>query len=318
MSADVIALGESLGLLVARQTGRLQHAREMHLGFGGAESNVAIGVARLGGRSAWIGRLGADEIGDLIMRELRAEGVEAHVARDAGAPTALMLKTRPHPGASRVTYYRAGQAGSRLRPEDVPADAVRAATVLHVTGISAGLGPSPRAAAHAAIDIAREAGTLVSFDVNHRSALWGDPAEAAAAYRELAARADIVFAGGDEAELLTGATDTDGQLDAVLALGARHAVVKLGEQGAAEADAGGARLAQPAYPVPVVDTVGAGDAFVAGWLHELTRGADAVRRLDTAAACGAVACTGPGDWEALPTPDELAALRAGGADPVRR
>lgn len=316
MSA-VVALGESLGLLVSREPGRIAHARDMRLGFGGAESNVAIGVARLGGSAAWIGRLGADEIGDLILRELRAEGVTAHAVRDTAAPTALMLKTRPQPGASHVTYYRKGQAGSRLSPDDLPADVIRGAAVLHVTGISAGLGAGPRAAAHAAIDIAREAGVVVSFDVNHRSALWQDPAEAAAAYRELAARADVVFAGSDEAEMLTGAAQTDAQLDGVLALGARHAVVKLGEQGAVEATAD-ARIARPAYTVPVIDTVGAGDAFVAGWLFELTRGAAAPRRLDTAAACGALACTGPGDWESLPTLAELAALRAGGGDPVRR
>ena len=317
MSAGVVAIGESLGLLVAREPGRLQHSREMRLGFGGAESNVAIGVARLGGRATWIGRLGADEIGDLILRELRAEGVSTHAVRDDAAPTALMLKTRPHPGASHVTYYRKGQSGSRLSPQDVPAGVVREAGVLHVTGISAGLGAEPLAAAYAAIDLAREAGAVVSFDVNHRSALWDDAAEAAAAYRELARRADVVFAGADEAEMLTGATDTDAQLDGILALGARHAVVKLGEHGAVEATAA-ERLTQPAYAVPVVDTVGAGDAFVAGWLFELGRGASAAERLDTAAACGALACTGPGDWESLPTLAELAALRDGGVDPVRR
>lgn len=78
------------------------------------------------------------------------------------------------------------------------------------------------------------------------------------------------------------------------------------------------RIARAAYTVPVVDTVGAGDAFVAGWLFELTRGAAAPQRLDTVAACGALACTGPGDWESLPTLAELVALRAGGGDPVRR
>lgn len=315
---DVLALGESLGLLVARDTGRLQHQRDMTLGFGGAESNVAIGVARLGGSAAWAGRLGADEVGDLIVRELRAEEVASFATRDDEAATALMLKARPRPGASRVTYYRAHQAGSRLRPDDVPREAIASARVLHLTGISAALGSGPAAAAHAAIDAARDAGALVSFDVNHRSALWSDQSDAAPAYRELATRADVLFAGNDEAELLTGATDPDDQLDALLALGARHAVVKLGARGAVSASADGSRAARDAYVVPVVDTVGAGDAFVAGWLTELVGGGSAEQRLDVAAACGALACAGPGDWESLPTRADIAALRSGAGDPVAR
>ncbi|WP_309067495.1 sugar kinase [Microbacterium sp.] len=315
---DVLALGESLGLLVAGRTGRLQQVRDMRLGFGGAESNVAIGVARLGGAAGWIGRIGADAVGELIARELRAESVETHAVVDGGAATALMLKERPHPGTSRITYYRQGQAGSRLQAEDVPADVVAAARVLHVTGISAGLGAGPLAAVHAAIDHAKAAGVLVSFDVNHRASLWSGPAAATEAYRGLAARADVVFAGDDEAHLVTGETDPERQLDALLGLGAAHAIVKLGERGATYASASGERARRDAVRVSVVDTVGAGDAFVAGWLYELTRGSDAGARLDTAVACGALACTAEGDWEAAPTPSDLAWLRSGGADPVSR
>ncbi len=315
---DVVTVGESLGLLVAERPGRLPHVRGMRLGFGGAESNVAIGVARLGGRAAWVGRLGADAIGDLIVRELRAEGVSVHATRDEEAATALMLKERPQPGSSRITYYRRGQAGSRLSAADVPSSVIGSARILHVTGISAGLGPGPLAAAHAAVDHAAAADTVVSFDVNHRAALWQDARDAIPAYRELAARADVVFAGDDEAELLTGESRPEGQLEALLALGAAHAVVKLGERGAMYAGASGERERRDAVRVSVVDTVGAGDAFVAGWLSELARGSDAAARLDTAVACGALACTVEGDWEAAPTPDDLARLRAGGADPVSR
>ncbi|GAA3670721.1 sugar kinase [Microbacterium marinilacus] len=315
---DVVVVGESLGLVTATRPGLLSHVRDMRLGFGGAESNVAIGVARLGGASGWIGRVGADAVGDLILRELRAESVEVHAARDEGAATALMLKERPQPGTSRISYYRRDQAGSRLTPDDVSAEVVARARVLHVTGISAGLGGGPLAAVHAAIDHASAAGALVSFDVNHRSRLWDDAAAAADAYRGLARRADIVFAGDDEAELLTGATEPEAQAEAILALGASHAVVKLGHRGALAASADGLRLRRDALRVPVVDTVGAGDAFVAGWLTELARGATAEQRLDTAIACGALACTAEGDWEAAPTRAAIGRLRAGDADPVSR
>ena len=114
---SVVALGESLGLLVASRIGRLELVPTMDLGFGGAESNVAIGLARLGAPATWMGRLGADALGRLIERQLRAEGVTVASTHDPEAPTALMLKERPSAGASAVTYYRAGSAGSRLAPE---------------------------------------------------------------------------------------------------------------------------------------------------------------------------------------------------------
>ncbi|MDN3310626.1 sugar kinase [Microbacterium oryzae] len=316
-TVDVLAIGESLGLVVPESTGRLAHARGARVGFGGAESNVAIGVARLGGAAAWTGRVGADGLGELIVREIRAEGVQVHAVVDAEAATALMIKERPRPGSSRVTYYRSVQAGSRLVPSDIAPGLVERARIVHVTGISAGLGESPLSAVHEAVERARAAGVLVSFDVNHRSALWRDGRDARAAYRALAARADVVFAGDDEAELLTGERGARAQLDAIRALGPRCAVVKRGSAGAI-ADEDGEIVERDALRVDVVDTVGAGDAFVAGWLAETAVGATLNTRIDTAVACGAAACTGAGDWEASPTRADLSALAAPSGDPVQR
>ena len=119
-SLDVLTIGETMGLVVPERIGRLVHSKTASIGFGGAEGNVAIGVARLGGRSGWVGRVGNDGFGDLIRREMRAEGVETFAAIDEAKPTSLMIKERPTPGTSRVTYYRVGQAGSLLAPSDVP------------------------------------------------------------------------------------------------------------------------------------------------------------------------------------------------------
>src|SRR4051794_16118334 len=108
MSTDVLTIGESLGLTVASGIGAPMRGDELRLTFGGAESNVAIGVARLGGGAAWVGRLGSDSLGDLIVRELRSEGVEVFAARDDEVPTSLMMKSRPRPGATSVAFYRHG------------------------------------------------------------------------------------------------------------------------------------------------------------------------------------------------------------------
>lgn len=316
--ADVVVVGESLGLLVGEQTGRLSRGDRMRLTFGGAESNVAIGVSRLGASAAWIGRLGADAVGAMIARELRAEGVAVHAATDFAAATALMLKERVRPATSRISYYRRAQAGSRLTPADIPAGVVSSAKVLHVTGISVALGDGPRDAAVHAVDLARESGTLVSFDVNHRATLVDDLEQTRRGYLALAERTDLLFAGSDEAELLTGESQPERQLDALLALGARQAVVKLGADGAIAATVDGDRLRRSAFPVSVVDTVGAGDAFVAGWLASMVDGGDLEARLDTAIRCGALACLTEGDWEAAPTRVDLAALDASHVDPVSR
>ena len=312
---SVVALGESLGLLVASRIGRLELVPTMDLGFGGAESNVAIGVARLGVPATWMGRLGDDALGRLIGRQLRAEGVSVAATCDPEAPTALMLKERPAAGSSAVSYYRAGSAGSRLAPEHLDLDLIRDARILHITGITAALGAGPRAALDAAIDAARDSGTIISFDVNHRSRLW-DHSTAARAYREIAARADVVFAGDDESELLTGEKEPAAQALAITGMGPKQAIVKLGAEGA-YALCDGDAVQQPAFTVHAVDTVGAGDAFVAGYLAELISGAPLTDRLRTAAACGAIACTAPGDWEAAPDRAAIARL-LGDGDPVQR
>ena len=241
------------------------------------------------------------------MSRIRAEGVDVSgVVRDPEAPTSLMFKERRTAELVRVTYYRRNGPGSRLEPGDLDPAQVAAAGVLHLTGITPALGPSARATVDHAVELARSAGVPVSFDLNYRSALW-PPERAAAVCRELAGRADIVFASDDEAELLGLEGDPPDLARGLAALAGGHAVVKLGERGAVAAVDGQAYAVEP-VPVRAVDPVGAGDAFVAGYLAETLAGRPVPERLATAAACGAFAVTVPGDWEGLPSRDELAAL----------
>ncbi len=303
----LVTIGETMASLLAPGVGPLRHQPHLHLHVGGAESNVAISVVRLGGQATWVGRVGDDELGDLVLAQLRGEGVDVqHAVRDDGAPTGLMIKSRRTSTVGRVTYYRRGSAGSRLSPADIPVDAVRAAGALHVTGITPALSPGARAATFAAVEEARGAGVPVSLDVNHRAALWTAD-EAGPVLAELAARADVLFAGEDEAGLLGAAGDPEAVVRALAELGPPVAVLKRGARGAL-AVVDGALVHVPAHPVVAVDPVGAGDAFVGGYLAELLLGADAEARLATAAACGAFAVTVPGDWEGLPTRRDLQLL----------
>ena len=307
----LVTLGETLGLVTAAP-GPLAQAATASLGVGGAESNVAIGVRRLGGEATWVGRLGADSFGARVRRELLAEGLHVLAVTDPHAPTALMVKERRTAEAGRVWYYRAGSAGSRLAPQDVPAELVRGADVLHLTGITAGLSASALATVRHALAAAVEAGVPVSFDVNHRAAVWS-AADPGPVYAELAAASAVVFAGPEEARLLTGAPVEDPHrlLDLVAEQTGGDVVLKLGADGCL-ARVDDELIEVAAVPVPVVDTVGAGDAFVAGYLADLMLGRPARERLATAARAGAVACTSSGDWEGLPTRVELATLLSDG------
>lgn len=310
----VVTIGETMGLLRSTTIGSLEHGSDLALSIGGAESNVAIGVTRLGGRATWMGRVGDDSIGRRVLRELRAEQVGIHATVDHGARTGIMLKEVPLAGSSRVLYYRSGSAGSRLSPDDLDREVIANGAVLHVTGITSALSHSAAAAVDAAIDVATRSGVAVSFDVNHRASLWSDESFRAA-YRQIARQADIIFAGAEEAALLVGAAEPETLARRLADLGPAQAILKLGPGGCL-AHIEGELLSVPARPVTPVDTVGAGDAFVAGYLSALIAGARPLDRLTLATTCGAFACLGPGDWESLPRIADLGTLDAG--DPVIR
>lgn len=314
-----VTIGESMGLVHATDIGSLAHLSTLALSVGGAEGNVAIGLARLGAAVVWLGRVGSDGLGQRVARELRAENVVTRAIVDPGAPTGLMLKEHPSAGSTIVHYYRAGSAGSRLSPADLDDIDIAGAGLLHLTGITPALSESAQATVHAAIDRATRAGVPVSFDVNHRSRLWADRATAARAYREIIARCTVVFAGEDEAALVLGENETlptATRLARGLArLGPSEVVIKRGAAGCL-ALVDNAIAERDAIPVTVVDTVGAGDAFVAGYLAERLAGLPLADRLDTAVRAGAFACTHPGDWEGFAFRSQLTELDGG--DPVLR
>lgn len=302
-----------MALFCSREIGSLAHVSAAAIGIGGAESNVAIGLSRLGVRVSWVGRVGADSLGERVLRELRAEGVLVRGILDPDAATGLMIKENRTRDSSRVTYYRRDSAGSRLHPNDLSGVDIEGADLLHVTGITPALSTTARDTVFAALDRAKAAGVPISFDVNHRPSLWGDRSPVAD-YRAIAKAATLVLAGEDEARLIVG--DTATPLAAAIAeLGPTHAIVKRGANGAA-ARIDGVDYVQDAIQIVPVDTVGAGDAFVAGYLAEYLTGAPAQTRLLTAVTAGAFVCLTPGDWEGFPSRADFGLLTA--TEPVTR
>lgn len=303
---DVFTFGETM---VALRGGPLRQGGTMKVSVEGAESNVAIGLARLGHSVHWAGAVGEDEAGELVLRTLRNEGVGVSGASldDGGAPTGLML-AEPRPPALGRVRSRAGSAGSRLKACSVErAFTAARPKVLHLTGITPALSRSARSAATVALRLAAEHSALVCLDVNFRAGLW-DGEEAAAVLREWAPSVDVLIASDGELPLCLppgGPADPAGQARELTALGVGEVVVKLGAAGATAYAEDGSAVHAPARAVDAVGAVGAGDAFVAGYLSGLLDGLTAAGRLDRAVTAGAFAVASPGDWEGAPTRAEL-------------
>jgi 2-dehydro-3-deoxygluconokinase len=320
---EVVTLGECLIAFVATTPGPLAEAATFERFVAGAEANVAVGLARLGHSVAFVGRVGADGFGEAIRRRLRGEGVDIReLTTDPDAPTGLMFRERRGLGPAQVVYVRRGSAGSRMTVPDVDRAAAGGlfdgARWLHLTGITPALSPEADAAATHAANLGRKAGLTVSLDLNLRRRLWSDEA-ATPVLRDLASRVDVLLGSPDELAVVSagsaghdpGTHDPAGLARAALALGPAVVVAKLGPDGALAigGDTPNETIVRPAVALPVVvDPVGAGDAFCAGFIAARLDGADLGAALEMANACGAAAAAALGDQAGLPDRAELAAI----------
>ncbi|MFX4293557.1 sugar kinase [Streptomyces bohaiensis] len=264
----VVCLGETMAVLTPSSAGPLHTSDALNLRTGGAESNVAASLAGLGHRSAWLGRVGDDPFGRRVLADLAARGVATDaVETDPDRPTGLYLK-EPVDGATRPHYYRAGSAASALGPGLPAPELLATAAVVHVTGITAALSDSCRRLLHTLLVERAVPGPLLTFDVNHRAALWrGSREPAAEVLLTLARAADLVLVGRDEAAALWGTEHPD-EIRALLAPAPRL-VVKDADVGATSYTPDGDSVFVAAPRVDVVEPVGAGDAFAAGYLAGL-------------------------------------------------
>ncbi|MGW7164394.1 sugar kinase [Streptomyces sp. NPDC054884] len=305
---DVAALGESMVALLPSRPGRLADVPSFDRGIGGAESNVACALAAAGHTARWVGRVGADGFGDHLVETVGSYGVDvSRVRRDPDRPTGVYFRTAGDRSgdAHEVAYYRAGSAASAMSVDTVGLDAVRAARVLHLTGITAALSAD---CLHLLRELTapRPGRPLVSFDVNHRPALWAD-GDASRILRELARGADLVFVGEDEAAEVWGLDGVHAVRDAIPE--PEVLVVKQGAHGATLFH-GNRVLHVPAPRVDVVAAVGAGDAFAAGFLSATLRGLPARDRLRHGHLTAAAALTVPGDLAVPPSRDHADRLAA--------
>lgn len=273
MKIDVLAIGETMAMVAPLLAESVENAQLFRVEAGGAESNVACQLAAAGRTAAWFGAVGDDALGRRVLRFLVDRGVDVSLAqRDPGAPTGLYVKD---PGAG-VSYYRRGSAAAGLDPASaghLPWDRIR---LVHLSAITLALSPNAQRLVMSVMAAAHSRGVQVSFDVNYRPALWPSSAEAGAATLTAARKADIVWAGLDEARMLWEIDDAGAVRELLPA--AKHLIIKDADIDATEFT-GDERVVVPTPRVDVVEAVGAGDAFAAGWLDAWFDGEPASGRL---------------------------------------
>jgi 2-dehydro-3-deoxygluconokinase len=293
---SVLTVGETMALLDPVADGPAVIGAEFRLRIGGAESNVAIGLARLGVGVTWISRLGRDRFGDVVLDAIAAEGVDVRLVLRCDGRTGLFAKIRAR-GRTQVAYWREGSAASRLSPGDVPDEALDSIRLVHLTGITMAISESGAALV---VDLARRAkqrGLTVTFDPNFRPALPDSPEAAAARQRAVLPYVDWYLCGEDERRLLWG--DEPVPVPCAVRVGARGALVE------------GEAVLPVRLVAEVVDEVGAGDAFAAGFIYGLLQGWAPQACAQAGNLLAGLTLGGTGDWELLPRLEDVAGdLRA--------
>ncbi|MCC2685266.1 MAG: PfkB protein [Paenibacillaceae bacterium] len=305
-SPEVVTFGETMGSLMPTSPKGVEYTPHMSLLFGGAESNVAIGLARMGVSVGWCGRLGRDPLGRMIFKRIRGEGVDVSRAElTAEAPTGLMIREVVS-GRSSVYYYRRNSAASAMKPEHLDEAYIGGARVLHVTGITPALSESCKETVLAAIRMAKKAGVKVCFDPNLRLKLWSIE-EARQVLLDLAGEADYFLPGWDELVLLYETEDYAEIIERLGRLAAVSIVKGRGETTLVVED--GWVTEVPFYKVDkIVDPVGAGDAFCAGFISGVVEGLSNVESARLGNLLGSLVIQYEGDWEGIPTRDEVDAI----------
>lgn len=303
---DVITLGESMVVLRPVDAIPVASAPLFTAGVAGAESNVAVGLSRLGHAVAFAGRVGDDAAGTRIRRTLRGEGIDvAGLRTDAAAPTGLLIRDCGSPRGISVDYHRHGSAGSRLQPSDLADVGIATARVLVVTGLTCGLSEEAAATVAAAIRIASDHDVTVVLDPNLRFRL-----QTPQVWRELVdpllQRCDVVLTSPDELATVIG-DDTPERLAGRLRdRGVGTVVLRAGSAVTHAFDADG-HTSVEVEPAAVVDPVGAGDAFTAGFVSGMLDDLSMTDRIRRAHQVARRCVQSPGDIEGLPTRAELLA-----------
>ncbi|GGK06335.1 2-dehydro-3-deoxygluconokinase [Lentibacillus kapialis] len=297
---DVITIGDAMIAFNPSKTGPMKFVPSFTKNIGGAELNVAIGCARLGLEAGWISRLGDDEFGKYIRNFARGEGIDtSQVDFEKGHPTSLNFKEIMEDGSVRTFYYREKSPTATMKPDELSEEYFKQAKILHITGIFPGVAEQNLELTRKAIELAKQYGLTVSFDPNIRLKLWSKE-EISEVSISFLPDVDILLAGVEEMEVIFGESDQEKIIEACAPYDIEHIVLKQGENGAVGYHNNQLVDAEAVLPTNVVDTVGAGDGFDAGYLYGYLNGWSLERSLNFANTIGSMVIGVVGDNEGLP------------------
>lgn len=298
MIPEVVAIGEPLLEFNACEPGSLRKVRSYTVGFGGDTSNFCIAAQRLGAACAYVTRLGDDEFGQIFLDLYEHEGVDtSHIIIEPNGFTGIYFISRKGVTHS-FTYYRSGSAASHLCPNDVPVELIKRSKIFHTSGITQAISNSACDAAFYAMDVAKRAGVVVTYDPNIRLRLWSAN-RARGIVREAIRLADFVFPSLEDAKILSDKTDPRAIAEDLLTLGPKAVVIKLGEAGALLATPDEFKTFSP-FKVEVIDTTGAGDTFDGAFVSAYLRNWSLSNCVIFANAAAALSTTKPGAVEGIP------------------
>ncbi|MBU8879890.1 sugar kinase [Bacillus sp. FJAT-29790] len=308
---DVVTFGETMVLFNPEQMLPLEYNHKFFKQIGGAESNVAIGLQRLGHTVGWFSKLGNDPFGRYVHNFVRGEGVDTtRCLFTDEALTGIFFKEKKSATNMQVYYYRKNSAASLITPDEIDEEYIANAKMLHLTGITPALSESSRQTVFRAIDIAKKHQVKISFDPNIRFKLWSQE-EAREVLIQMANEADVILPGLDEGQFITGKTTPEEIAEFLSPQKDKIIIIKLGEKGAYYYT-GVEQGYVKGFPVSeMVDPVGAGDGFAAGVISGILRNEpinEAVRRGN---AIGAIVVGANGDVEGLPYRSEVEQLMQG-------
>lgn len=316
---DVITIGETMILMEPDEDGPLKYVTTFKKKFGGAESNVAIGLARLGSKVGWVSGIHEDSLGDFLISGIRGEGIDtSRIVYKENTENALYIKERTRAGINHVYYYRSDSAASALTFDDLDLTYLAQTKVIHLTGITPFLSENCLDLTRKVMQFAKKNNIFISFDPNLRHKLMARRSDATEIILELCEKVDLLLPGLDEARFLTGLTEVSDIIDYFKLTGVKNIVLKDGENGSYYSDVENQFGKVDSFNVErVIDPIGAGDGFAAGVINGLLKGLSLREAVKQGSLIGSLVVQVKGDVEGLPSIRVIENLQNGFNDVTR-
>lgn len=314
---DVITIGDAMIAMCPREKGPIIFSDTFKRKVGGAEINVAIGCARLGLKTGFISRFGNDDFGKYILKTIRGEGIDiSEIKLVDEYQTSVYFREVLSDGSSRSFYYRENSPTSTMKCEELNEEYFRAAKILHITGVFPSINKNNKDIILEAIKLAKKNNLIISFDPNIRLKMWTKK-EAKIYIEKVLPYVDIILVGDEEIEILLGDTTIENAIKTFHGYGIRKVVIKKGSKGAVASDGNSIYELDAIKPKALVDTVGAGDGFAAGFLTALCENKTFEKCVEFGNAVGSLVVGVEGDNEGLPYYDDVL-VHLGQANKIER